>query len=167
MRWPASTVCSVARLSISRSLQVSASPHPSSALRRQSMPANESVQLDAKVASAALSARARHETTRQARIGVTRRRPVRKRRLFFVNRFFHPDHSATSQMLSDLAFALSRDGEDVVVIASRQLYEHPEARLPARDVIKGVAVHRASTTQFGRARLVGRALDYLSFHLTA
>ncbi|HEY1246144.1 MAG TPA: hypothetical protein VGF29_15065, partial [Hyphomicrobiaceae bacterium] len=28
-------------------------------------------------------------------------------KLIFVNRFFHPDHSATSQMLSDLAFALA------------------------------------------------------------
>jgi hypothetical protein len=28
-------------------------------------------------------------------------------RLIFVNRFFHPDHSATSQILSDLAFYLA------------------------------------------------------------
>jgi len=26
-------------------------------------------------------------------------------RLVFVNRFFHPDHSATSQILGDLCFA--------------------------------------------------------------
>ena len=28
-------------------------------------------------------------------------------RLIFVNRFFHPDHSATSQILCDLAFHLA------------------------------------------------------------
>ena len=28
--------------------------------------------------------------------------------VIFINRYFHPDHSATSQMLSDLAFALAR-----------------------------------------------------------
>jgi hypothetical protein len=27
-------------------------------------------------------------------------------RLIFVNRFFHPDHSATSQILGDLALCL-------------------------------------------------------------
>src|ERR1700735_2470059 len=31
----------------------------------------------------------------------------RMQRLIFVNRFFYPDHSATSQMLSDLAFYLA------------------------------------------------------------
>jgi hypothetical protein len=34
-------------------------------------------------------------------------------RLIFVNRFFHPDHSATSQILSDLAFHLAEAGFDV------------------------------------------------------
>ena len=29
------------------------------------------------------------------------------RRLIFINRFFFPDHSATSQILSDLAFHLA------------------------------------------------------------
>ena len=29
--------------------------------------------------------------------------------IIFVNKYFHPDLSATSQMLSDLAFALARD----------------------------------------------------------
>ena len=31
----------------------------------------------------------------------------------FINRYFYPDHSATSQMLSDLAFALAGDGGEV------------------------------------------------------
>ena len=31
-------------------------------------------------------------------------------RIIFINRFFYPDHSATSELLSDLAFALARRG---------------------------------------------------------
>jgi colanic acid biosynthesis glycosyl transferase WcaI len=31
-------------------------------------------------------------------------------RLIFVNRFFHPDHSATSQILGDLAFHVAEAG---------------------------------------------------------
>jgi len=38
-------------------------------------------------------------------------------RLIFVNRFFFPDHSATSQILSDLAFHLADTGREVHVIA--------------------------------------------------
>ncbi len=36
-------------------------------------------------------------------------------RVIFVNRFFHPDHSATSQIASDLAFELAARGMEVVV----------------------------------------------------
>lgn len=82
--------------------------------------------------------------------------------IIFVNRFFHPDLSATSQLLSDLAFDLATDRR-VMVIASRLRYDDPAARLPAREIVRGVEVRRLATTGFGRAGLLGRALDMLSF----
>jgi glycosyltransferase involved in cell wall biosynthesis len=85
----------------------------------------------------------------------------------FVNRFFYPDHSATSQILSDLAFSLADAGHDVHVVCSRQLYDSPAAELPTVELINGVRVHRAWSTRFGRGRLIGRALDYLSFYVGA
>lgn len=88
-------------------------------------------------------------------------------RVVFVNRYFHPDHSATSQMVSDLAFDLARSGVEVAVVAGRQIYDDPAARLPARETIDGVAVRRVGGTRFGRDRLTGRALDYASFALAA
>jgi colanic acid biosynthesis glycosyl transferase WcaI len=88
-------------------------------------------------------------------------------RVVFVNRYFHPDESATSRMLSDLAFRLADRGIEVVVVTSRQLYENRHGRLPARECVRGVTIHRVATFTFGRARLLGRALDYLSFHLAA
>ena len=39
-------------------------------------------------------------------------------RLIFVNRYFFPDHSATSQILSDLAFHLAATGRDVHIVTS-------------------------------------------------
>jgi colanic acid biosynthesis glycosyl transferase WcaI len=89
------------------------------------------------------------------------------KRVFFLNRYFFPDHCATSQLLSDLAFDLAAAGTDVHVITSQQLYDEPEARLPAQEVIRGVHIHRVSTTRFGRAKLIGRAVDYLSFYVAA
>ena len=88
-------------------------------------------------------------------------------RVVFINRYFHPDHSATSQILADLAFSLSRRGMAVRVITSRQRYDDPSARLHSREMIHGVKVRRVATTSFGRYSLPGRALDLLSFYVLA
>lgn len=87
--------------------------------------------------------------------------------IVFVNRFFFPDISATSQMLTDLAFFIAGKGHDVTVITSRQLYQAADARLLASEDVRGVKVIRVATTTFGRSRLLGRALDYLTFYLSA
>ncbi|MGB8299264.1 MAG: glycosyltransferase family 4 protein [Polyangia bacterium] len=89
------------------------------------------------------------------------------RRLIFVNRFFHPDHSATSQILSDLAFHLGEAGFDVQVLTSRQIYDDPARVLPASESVRGVRVHRVWATRFGRGKLLRRAVDYLTFYLSA
>jgi len=86
------------------------------------------------------------------------------RRVLFVNRYYAPDQSATSQMLTDLASGLASRGVDVHVVTSRQLYDDAAAQLAAREAICGVEVHRVATTRFGRARLIGRAIDYASFY---
>ncbi|MBF0625879.1 MAG: glycosyltransferase WbuB, partial [Magnetococcales bacterium] len=88
-------------------------------------------------------------------------------RIVFVNRFFHPDHSATSQMLSGLAAHLAGRGHGIHVVTSRLRYGGEGAPLAPREVWSGVTVHRVWTSRFGRDRLVGRALDYLSFYLGA
>jgi glycosyltransferase involved in cell wall biosynthesis len=85
-------------------------------------------------------------------------------RLIFVNRFFCPDHSATSQILSDLAFDLASARRDVHVVTSTQLYDNAKAALPVSEIIDGVHVHRAPSTGFGRNTLRGRSIDYLSFY---
>jgi hypothetical protein len=59
------------------------------------------------------------------------------KRLFFLNRYFHPDHSATSQLLSDLAFHLAASGRQVNVITSQQRYDDPGSRLPAKEIVNG------------------------------
>jgi len=88
-------------------------------------------------------------------------------RVIFLNRYFYPDHSATSQMLSDLAFFLADAVYGVCVVTSCQRYDDAAAILPARERIEGVEVHRVRTTRFGRDNLVGRAADYATFYLAA
>ncbi len=88
-------------------------------------------------------------------------------RVIFLNRFFYPDYSATSRMVSSLAFELASAGREVHVVTSRQLYDKPGAGLPTYEIAHGVHIHRVGTTSFGRSRLPGRAMDYLSFYLTS
>ncbi len=89
------------------------------------------------------------------------------RKVVFVNRFFYPDHSATSQMLTDLALDLAEAGKTVEIVASRLRYDDPTAQLPHFEIIQGVSVHRVWTSRFGRGNLAGRAIDYLTFYATA
>ncbi len=88
-------------------------------------------------------------------------------KIIFINRYFYPDHSATSQLLSDLAFVLARQGQNVEVISSAQLYDDAKANLSRRDDINGVTVRRVRTTSYGRGNLVGRAMDYLTFYVSS
>jgi len=86
--------------------------------------------------------------------------------LIFINRYFHPDQSASSQLLSDLAFALAEAECDILILTSRQCYDDPDARLPSYEVSGRVRVHRLAGTRFGRTALLGRSIDYFSFYLS-
>lgn len=84
-------------------------------------------------------------------------------KVIYLNRYFYPDNSASSQILSELVFDLAERGYDIHVITSRTKYEGGRIKLPVQDKINGVVVHRISSTGFGRGYLPGRLLDYLSF----
>jgi hypothetical protein len=86
------------------------------------------------------------------------------RRVIFLNRFFFPDYSATSQILSGLAFQLAETGRQILVITSRQLYADARVQLPDFEIVRGVTIHRVATTRFGRSQLIGSGLDYASFY---
>jgi len=88
-------------------------------------------------------------------------------RVLLINRYFHPDHSPTSVLASELAFALRQRGIQVSVITSRLHYEDGHPPLPKHETIQGVEVHRVWTSRRGRSGLVGRGLDYATFYLAA
>jgi colanic acid biosynthesis glycosyl transferase WcaI len=88
-------------------------------------------------------------------------------KLVFFNRYYWPDRSATSQLLTDLATALAADGHEVVVVAGDREQDPAAARLPKRARDRGVEIRRLRTTALGRTRLVGRAVDYFFFYAAA
>ncbi len=88
-------------------------------------------------------------------------------RVWFVNRYFYPDTSATSQLVTQLCRHLADRDMQCVVITSRQLYEDRAARLPVLEQSPNLEVRRVWSSRFGRQNLAGRALDYLSFYLSS
>ncbi len=86
-------------------------------------------------------------------------------KLILINRYFYPDHSATSQMLSDLAFGLAKQNsqQPIHIVTSRQRYDDAAAQLPAEEVILNVHIHRVATTCFDRQQLLGRVIKTNEF----
>ena len=78
-------------------------------------------------------------------------------RLIFVNRFFFPDHSATSQIVSDLAFHLAGAGRDVHVVTSTQIYDDAKAALPATVRISMLSAQKAPPQYGSQVRQPGPA----------
>jgi colanic acid biosynthesis glycosyl transferase WcaI len=85
--------------------------------------------------------------------------------VYLVNRYFWPDESATSLLLTDLAEDLQNAGHEVQVFTSRQLYNRPQARLPQHQIWQGIQIHRLPTSRFGRRHFCGRLFDIITFHL--
>ena len=72
-------------------------------------------------------------------------------KIVFLNRYFYPDHSATSQMVSDLAFYLAGKGRHVHVIAGVGANDGAKADLADERSIHDVAVHRVLASR-GKVR---------------
>src|SRR5207245_751635 len=84
-----------------------------------------------------------------------------------INRFFHPDQSATAQMLTDLAEGLAVAGAGCLWLPGRLGYLGGETAVPREEQYKGVVVRRLWSTRFGRHTALGRLFDYLSFYLAS
>ncbi|MBI3652593.1 MAG: glycosyltransferase family 4 protein [Acidobacteria bacterium] len=87
-------------------------------------------------------------------------------RIIILNQYFYPDHSATSQLMTDLAASLVQKGVAVTALAGRGRYNGGD-RLAPREDYQGVKIERAWASSFGKRNLIGRLTDYLSFYLGA
>ena len=82
-------------------------------------------------------------------------------KIVFFNRFFFPDTSATSQILSDLAFHLAQRGLEVHVVTTGG-----DGRV-GEETIRGVRVHRVATGNTATHGLVPRAAAYARYYVGA
>lgn len=87
-------------------------------------------------------------------------------RVCYFNRSYWPDTGATGQLLTELAEDLVRDhGMDVTVVTGYPFTT--AATLPAREERNGVTIVRARGTRLSPRRFSGRALNYVSYFLSA
>ncbi|HZI41636.1 MAG TPA: glycosyltransferase family 4 protein [Gemmatimonadaceae bacterium] len=86
-------------------------------------------------------------------------------KLLLVNQHYYPDVASTGQHLTDLAEHLVDDGYSVEVLTGRGRYVAGKVDAPAHEVRNGVSITRLRTTSFGRAKHIGRVIDYLSFYV--
>jgi colanic acid biosynthesis glycosyl transferase WcaI len=91
----------------------------------------------------------------------------RKPSLLFVNQHYWPDVASTGQHLADLAEYLVGEGHEVSVLSSRGRYVKGKVPAPLEEIRHGVTIRRVRTTGFGRARHLGRLIDYATFYLQA
>lgn len=83
-------------------------------------------------------------------------------RMLFINQFFWPDSSATSQQLTDLVVGLAARGEEIEVLCG----DSGGYAAAAGSVAPRATAHRVKATPFTRGKL-GRVVSYLSFYASA
>jgi colanic acid biosynthesis glycosyl transferase WcaI len=85
-------------------------------------------------------------------------------KIVFVNRYFHPDPSGTSRMLTDLAIDLSRSGNTVTVVACDSRSDRPGERMAGSEVREGISVRRIRAGRFDRGTVRGWVANSLLFY---
>jgi glycosyltransferase involved in cell wall biosynthesis len=88
-------------------------------------------------------------------------------RVCYFNRSYWPDHGATGQLLTELAEDLAGLQEFEVTVITGYPATADHATLPAREVRNGVRIIRARGTRLSPRRFAGRALNYLTYFVSA
>lgn len=84
-------------------------------------------------------------------------------RILVLNQYFHPDASATSQLLTQLVEDLS-ENHDITVVSGRPSYNRQRTDVILRsNGLSSVVVKRVRSTAFSRRSMLGRVANYLTF----
>ena len=82
-----------------------------------------------------------------------------------VNQYYIPDKAPTGKYLLDLSVALLRNGHSVTILCSSSHYTKVTNIGSSGQDYSEIRVIRLPTTNFGKQRLLGRIIDYLSFYV--
>lgn len=85
-------------------------------------------------------------------------------RLVFINRFFHPDESATALMLADIVEGLAPLGRPMHVITARAAYTPEASEAPRSLPVERLTVTRLPNLPLSHQSLAGRLLNFAAFY---
>ncbi len=86
-------------------------------------------------------------------------------KIIIISQVFWPDESAGSQILTDLAEALIKNGFEVDLITSGNAYENHNIFYPKEEDYKGINIKRLRTSWFGKGSRLGRFITFLTFNV--
>jgi len=84
----------------------------------------------------------------------------------FLSQHFWPEDTATSEMLSGVAFALSESGMNVSAISGQPVYRKDTPKLSTKLEHQNVKVIRVFSTRFDKNRPLGRIINMMSFTIS-
>jgi glycosyltransferase involved in cell wall biosynthesis len=90
-----------------------------------------------------------------------------KENILVIQQHFYPEIAATGQLLLDLCEDLVKAGYQVKVITGNPTeipQEIQRRNILKKENYKGIEIFRLKNTTFNKYRMVGRVLNYLSFH---
>lgn len=86
-------------------------------------------------------------------------------KIIIISQVFWPDESAGSQILTDLAEALTENGFEVDLITSANAYENHNIFYPKEEDYKGIHIKRLRTSWFGNGSRLGRFITFFTFNV--
>jgi len=84
-----------------------------------------------------------------------------------ISQCYWPDTASVAQHLGELCQELTKRGHKVRVFASRFSYEDKSIKYSKFEIHKGVVISRLYHTHFGKKTIIGRAIDFITFNLSA
>jgi colanic acid biosynthesis glycosyl transferase WcaI len=85
-------------------------------------------------------------------------------KILILTQVFYPDTVSVSQHVSDLAFKLSEEGNNVTIFTSRYPYEEKIKIYKSNELINGVKILRLYQSGFGKSNILFRIIDFFTFY---
>jgi glycosyltransferase involved in cell wall biosynthesis len=89
--------------------------------------------------------------------------PAPPRPVVMLSQYMYPERNSTGELLTSLATGLAASGFPVTAYCAQPTYFAGSTPVDRTLVYEGVVIHRLWTTRLGRARLVTRLVDALTF----
>ena len=86
-------------------------------------------------------------------------------KIIIISQVFWPDESAGSQILTDLAEELIKNGFKVDVITGGSAYENHNISYPREEDYRGIHIKRLRASWFGKSTKLGRTISFLIFNI--